>query len=193
MFDDWQSMLAVAVAILIAYGAVLWLGIIVWTYRDIRERTRDGASQVMAALLVVLFNIPGLFLYLLLRPHETLTEAYERRLEAEAMKQELGEQRRSCPTCQWPTREEFLLCPHCRTKLQEPCSGCGRPLELGWTACPYCGAQGPQRSAPAEATPAGPSSRRGRSAAAQATPDTSSTAAPATTPAPPSPQAGSSP
>ena len=36
MFEDWESLLAVGVAILIAYGAVLWLGIIVWIYRDIR-------------------------------------------------------------------------------------------------------------------------------------------------------------
>ena len=92
MFDDWESILAVVVAVLIAYGAVLWLGIIVWTYRDIRERTRDTASQVMAALLVLLFNIPGFFLYIILRPTETLTEAYERRLEGEALIRELAEQ-----------------------------------------------------------------------------------------------------
>ena len=147
MFDDWESLLAVAVAVLIAYGAVLWLGIIVWIYRDIRERTRDTASQIMAGLLVVLFNIPGLFLYLILRPHETLIEAYERRLEGEALIRELAEQRRSCPSCDAPIREEFLLCPQCRTRLQESCSGCGRALELTWNACPYCGVAGPGKTA----------------------------------------------
>ena len=54
MFEDWESLLAVGVAVLIAYGAVLWLGIIVWIYRDIRGRTRDTASPSMALLLVVL-------------------------------------------------------------------------------------------------------------------------------------------
>jgi cbb3-type cytochrome oxidase subunit 3/predicted RNA-binding Zn-ribbon protein involved in translation (DUF1610 family) len=150
MFDDWESLLAVAVAVLIAYGAVLWLGIIVWIYRDIRERTRDTASQIMAGLLVVLFNIPGLFLYLILRPHETLIEAYERRLEGEALIRELAEQRRSCPSCDAPIREEFLLCPQCRTRLQEPCSGCRRALELTWNACPYCGVAGPGKTAASE-------------------------------------------
>jgi RNA polymerase subunit RPABC4/transcription elongation factor Spt4 len=198
MFDEWESILAVVVAILIAYGAVLWLGIIVWTYRDIRERTRDTASQVMAALLVVLFNIPGLFLYLILRPTETLTEAYERRLEGEALIRELAEHRRSCPSCQAPVREDFLLCPQCRTKLQEPCSDCGRALELSWAACPYCGAQGPQPAMPdtaAETMSDGRTEESGRPAAAEALePSASSTTASATSP-PPSPagQAGHSP
>ena len=153
MFDDLESTIAFIVAILIAYGVILWLGIIVWAYRDIRERTRDGASQTIAALLVVLFNLPGLFLYLLLRPRETLTEAYERRLQNEALTHDLAEQRRSCPTCQLPVNSEFLVCPHCRAKLQEPCASCSRGLEPGWIACPYCGAQ-PGQSSLATAPPA---------------------------------------
>ena len=188
MFDDWESILAVVVAILIAYGAVLWLGIIVWTYRDIRERTRDTASQVMAALLVVLFNVPGLFLYLILRPTETLTDAYERRLEGEALIREMAEHRRSCPSCQALVREEFLLCPQCRTKLQEPCSDCGRALELSWAACPYCGAQGPQPAMPetaAETMSDGRTEESGRPPAAEALePSASSTTASATSPPP---------
>ncbi|OGO49687.1 MAG: hypothetical protein A2148_00510 [Chloroflexi bacterium RBG_16_68_14] len=151
MFDSWESIAALAAAVLIAYGVILWLGIIVWTYRDIRERTRDGWSQTVSVLLVLLFNAPGLILYLLLRPHETLTEAYERRLEAEALMRDLPEPRPTCPTCDRPMREDFLLCPYCRTKLRQPCTGCGQALELGWVACPYCGAQGPQAFAPAPA------------------------------------------
>ena len=134
MFDDWQSIVWVAAAVVIAYGAVLYLGTVVWTYRDMRERTRDGWSQAVAVLLVVFFNIPGLFLYLILRPHETLTEAHERRIEAEALMRDLPEGRPGCPRCQRPVSEEFLLCPHCRATLREPCSSCGRALALRWAA-----------------------------------------------------------
>ena len=151
MFDNWEFIVAVVAAVLIAYAVVLWLGIIVWTFRDIGERTRDGWSQTVSVVLVLVFNIPGLFLYLILRPHETLAETYERRLETEAIRQDLVEQRAACPNCQRPVKEEFLLCPHCRTKLQAPCAACGRALELSWATCPYCGAPGPQ---PAEITPA---------------------------------------
>ena len=151
MFDDWQFIATVAAAVFIAYGIVLSLGIIVWTYRDIGERTRDGWSQAVSVMLVFLFNIPGLFLYLILRPRETLADTYERRLETEAIRQDLAEQRVACPNCQRPVKEEFLFCPHCRTKLQAPCAACGSALELSWATCPYCGAPGPQ---PAEITPA---------------------------------------
>ena len=144
MFDGWESIAILIVAILGIYGVILWLGLVVWAYRDIRERTRDNWSQTVGVLLVAVLNIPGLLLYMLLRPHETLAEAYERRLETEAFRQEIVEQRRSCPTCQKPIQEEFLLCPHCRTNLREPCVVCSRPLELTWAVCPYCGAQGPR-------------------------------------------------
>lgn len=144
MFDSWEPVVALVAALLIAYAVVLWLGTLVWVFRDSRERTRDGWTQTVALLLVIVFNFPGLLLYLLLRPRETLTEAYERRLEAEALMRDLPEPRPACPTCNRPMREDFLLCPYCRSKLRQPCTGCGQALELGWTACPYCGAPGPQ-------------------------------------------------
>ena len=153
MFDSWESAVAVIVAVLIAYAVILWLGTVVWTYRDIRDRTRDGWFHVGATLLVLLFNIPGLFLYMLLRPPETLAEAYERRIEAEALMREMPQEHAKCPRCQRAVNEEFLLCPNCRTNLREPCLGCGRPLELSWIACPYCGAQGPQAATAAAAAP----------------------------------------
>ncbi len=175
MFDNWESIVAVIGAVLGAYGVVLWLGIVVWAYRDIRERTGDVWSQTVAVLLVALFNIPGLILYLLLRPHETLAEVYERRLETDAIKQEMAEQQHSCPACQLRVQDEFLFCPRCRTSLREPCVACNRPLESSWAVCPYCGAQGPE---PAKAAGPPPLPQRepaaGPSASSQATPAASS-------------------
>jgi len=179
LFNDWQSAFALVTAILIAYAVILWIGTIVWTYRDIRERTRDGWSQAVAVALVVLFNIPGLILYLILRPSETLSEAYERRLENEAIRRDLAEQLRSCPSCSRPAEEDFLLCPYCRARLREPCASCGRPLELGWAACPYCGAPGPQ---PVTAAMAAGSAPLATAAAAAAEPPAAA-AAPSPNPA----------
>ena len=158
MFDSWESNVTLVAAVLIAYAVSLWLGIIVWIVRDIRERSRDGWSQTASVLLVALFNIPGLFLYLILRPHETLAEAHERRLEAEALARDLPERSLSCPSCSRQMQDEFLLCPYCRTKLRQPCPGCSQALELGWNACPYCGAQGPQALTATKAAASAPSS-----------------------------------
>ncbi|HEY5640195.1 MAG TPA: hypothetical protein VIW01_09100, partial [Dehalococcoidia bacterium] len=71
------------------WAFLLWLSIIVWIYRDVRERTRDLGLQVLAVFVGITFfpgfNIPGLALYLMLRPRESLEEAYARSLEEEAL------------------------------------------------------------------------------------------------------------
>ena len=144
MSDSWQPIIALVAAVLIAYIVILWLGAIVWVYRDAKERSRDPWTHFIAWLLVLVFNLPGLVLYLMIRPRETLVEAYERRLETEALMGDMPE-RRSCPSCQRPARQDYVVCPHCRTTLRQACAKCSKPLELTWAACPYCGAQGPQQ------------------------------------------------
>lgn len=134
---SWENAAALAATIAAAYVLVLWISIVAWTYRDIRERTRDAAFQVVAVLLVLVFNILGWVIYMILRPAETLTEAYARSLEEEAVLQELEEQG-ICPSCKRYVTGEFVICPYCRTQLKEPCSNCGRPLNFNWVACPFC-------------------------------------------------------
>ena len=66
------------------WALLLWLSIVVWVYRDIRDRTRDSSLQVLSVFVVLMFfpgfNVPGLALYLMLRPRDTLEEAYARSL-----------------------------------------------------------------------------------------------------------------
>ena len=157
MFDSWESTVAVVVAVLIAYGVVLWLGTIVWAYRDIRSRTQDGWTQAVSVLLVVIFNLPGLFLYLVLRPQETLNDTYERRLEAEALMRDMPEPLATCPTCKRTVRQDYLVCPDCSTALKEACSNCSRPLETSWSTCPYCASDGPKGKAKSTGESAPPS------------------------------------
>ena len=66
-----------------AYLVALWLSLIIWTFRDMQGRTRDVISMALSTLLVGVFTFPGLLLYLILRPKETLSESYERSLEEE--------------------------------------------------------------------------------------------------------------
>lgn len=117
--------------------AAFSIGLIVWTFRDIRSRTRDVFYQILATLLVLLLNVFGLGLYLLLRPKETLADAYERALAEEALLSGL-EGRSSCPQCHAPIETDFRLCPACHTQLKRACPTCGRLLHLDWDICPYC-------------------------------------------------------
>jgi RNA polymerase subunit RPABC4/transcription elongation factor Spt4 len=127
------------VAFLGAYLLAIWISLVVWTFRDIRARSRDLFAQLLSIALVLIFNVPGMALYFLLRPHETLAEGYERELSEEALLQDI-EDKQVCPVCHQKIQREFLFCPNCHTKLKRQCDNCRRILNLRWTLCPYCGA-----------------------------------------------------
>lgn len=117
--------------------AAVWLALGIWAYRDMRSRSRAVSSALLVLVLVLLLPLAGLLVYLLLRPRETLVEAYDRALEQEALLQQI-EEPLSCPGCARRVIESWIVCPDCRTQLRQPCPNCGRPLDLRWTICPYC-------------------------------------------------------
>ena len=137
---DFQQLSGVVIAVVAVIGAVstaLWISMIIWAYRDMRSRSRDTFAQVLAALVVGVLNVPGLLVYLILRPRETLAEQYERALEEEALLQEI-EDKHVCTGCNHAIKEQWLLCPYCHTKLKKHCQHCGQLMELPWTICPFC-------------------------------------------------------
>lgn len=141
---SWEATLKLAIAIVAVYLGALWLTLIFWTYRDIRQRTRDPIVQTVSVLLVLVFFLPGHWIYLILRPRYTLAELYERSLEEEALLQELEDQK-ACPNCKRRVLDDYLICPSCRTQLKEPCRQCSKPLSYAWVACPFCGLEKPPR------------------------------------------------
>ncbi len=144
---SWQDTVKIVVALLATYLVVLWVAGLVWVYRDIRDRSRDPFYHAIAVFMVLVFNLPGLWLYLILRPKVTLAEAYERTLEEEALLQELEDQK-GCPTCHRRVLDDYIVCPTCTTQLKEPCPQCQKPLSYSWVACPYCAMPRRQRSRP---------------------------------------------
>ena len=121
-----------------AFLAALWISLVIWTYRDIRTRARDPLVQVLATLLVAVLNLPGVLVYLILRPPRTLEEEYQRTLEEEALLQAL-EDLPLCPGCERRVKDDWQVCPNCHTKLKKNCEHCDRLMELPWNICPYCG------------------------------------------------------
>ena len=113
-------------------------GLTIWTFRDIRARSRDVLAQILATLLVLVLPLVGLVVYLMIRPRETLADAYERSLEQEALLQAI-EEPEICPGCGQRVRNDYLYCPACHTRLKSACPECSRPLHLRWSLCPYCG------------------------------------------------------
>ena len=137
-----SNMLLVLTAFGGAFIIALWVSLIVWTYRDIRARARDPLVQALAALLVAVLNLPGVLVYLILRPPRLLEEEYQRTLEEEALLQAL-EDLPLCPGCERRVKDDWQICPNCHTKLKKACHNCNKLMELPWNICPYCGTPAP--------------------------------------------------
>ena len=137
-----NNFLLVATALGAAFLAALWLSLIVWTYRDIRSRVRDPLVRILATLLVAVLFLPGIVVYLILRPQQTMEEEYQHMLEEEALLQAI-EERTACPGCGRHAADDWMICPNCYTKLMKPCHECGRLMKLPWSLCPYCGTPEP--------------------------------------------------
>ncbi len=146
MLADNPTLLRVLMLVLTAWGsaflAALWLSLVFWTYRDAKSRGQDPLLRFLAALVVAVLFLPGLLIYLILRPPYTLEEEYQRTLEEEALLQAIEEAAR-CPGCARRVQPDWVLCPHCHTKLKKPCHHCGKLMELPWEICPYCGTPAP--------------------------------------------------
>jgi RNA polymerase subunit RPABC4/transcription elongation factor Spt4 len=125
-----------------AFIAALWLSLVFWTYRDIKTRARDPLSRVLAVLVVAVLFLPGIVIYLILRPKHTMEEEYQHTLEEEALLQAI-EESPLCPGCGRRIDEHWSICPNCHTKLRKNCHHCGKLMELPWNICPYCGTPAP--------------------------------------------------
>jgi len=117
---------------------VLWLALVLWTYKDARKRIDDPIIIAVAVLTSLILPFMGVVVYAILRPAEYLAEVRERELEVRAMEQEL-QVMRACPSCGEVIRPDFVACPNCRRPLRSICPSCDRVLEPGWKLCPFCG------------------------------------------------------
>lgn len=140
LIDAIGRWLELGVTVLGAMLFALWAGTIVWTINDMRARSFDMGAIALAAILVALVPFIGTVVYLLVRPKETLADAYDRALEEDAL---LNDQnvRFVCRQCDTPAREEWVFCPDCQHQLLVRCGHCGRNRRTEWQFCAYCRAQ----------------------------------------------------
>ena len=100
------------------------------------------AALWLAVLVVAVLNLPGVLVYLILRPAHTLEEDYQKTLEEEALLASIEDQS-LCPGCERRVKDDWQVCPNCHTKLKKGCLSCGKLMELPWNICPYCGTLAP--------------------------------------------------
>ena len=130
-----------AVQGVLVYAVALWLAAAFWAFRDMRCRTVNPVAPYLAAGGVIMFS-PLLFplavlAYRIVRPQETISEAWERHLAEEAMQAEVDAT--TCAGCGRRVDEEWLACPTCGTRLSRRCADCGKAVAIDWALCAWCG------------------------------------------------------
>lgn len=136
-----NNIATIAGILVAATGAFLfafWIAMGIWTFNDIRSRSRDWLAIVLACVLVLIFPVVGLVLYMMIRPKETLSEVYDRALEEEALLREL-EETMACHTCGVPVKDSWVYCPNCHEQLQHACPACSNLVRNEWEICVFCG------------------------------------------------------
>ena len=141
-FSNINSIILIILALGAGFLSALWLALIFWTWRDISSRTRSVFTQVLAVLVVTVLYVPGILVYMILRPAHTIEEDYQMSLEEEALMVSI-ENQAVCPGCERHVREDWQICPVCHTKLKKSCQNCLKLLELTWEVCPFCAAPSP--------------------------------------------------
>ena len=136
LFHSTGFVIARDVAVVLA--VVFWLGLAYWVHRDARRRIGDPFLVFLATLLGLAPPYIGPVVYLLFRPAETLDDVRSRRVELQALEQQLARAQPACPVCKSSVEPDFLACPVCTTMLRQACADCKTPLEPLWQICPYC-------------------------------------------------------
>lgn len=154
LINNIATVVGVVVAVLGAFLFAFWIAMGIWTFNDIRSRSRDWLAILLACVLVLIFPIIGLVLYLMIRPKQTLAEVYDRALEEEALLREI-EETLACITCGVPVKENWVYCPTCHHQLQHNCVNCKQLVRNEWEICVYCGAT-QQAAAPSFTPPLQP-------------------------------------
>jgi hypothetical protein len=139
LINSIATVVGVIVAVFGAFLFAFWIAMGIWTFNDIRSRSRDWLAILLACVLVLIFPIVGWVLYLMIRPKETLAEVYDRALEEEALLREI-EETLACPNCGVPAKENWVYCPNCHAQLQHSCPSCGNLVRNEWEICVFCGA-----------------------------------------------------
>jgi hypothetical protein len=79
-----NSGIGVAANLLVVFLIAIWFALVFWTYADSRRRLQDSVLIGSATLAALIFPFAGSLVYAIVRPPETLDDAYERELDVRA-------------------------------------------------------------------------------------------------------------
>ncbi len=118
--------------------AAFWIVVLYWVWLDSGDRTSSKPMRIAYVILTGVLLIPGLIIYLLIRPSQTIEDIYWADLERRYLKYETSELG-DCPKCGTQLYPGFTYCPNCRYKLKVKCPKCEVEMDKQYLYCPSCG------------------------------------------------------
>lgn len=113
--------------------AILYILSIAYVIKDARQR--DASWQLWG--VISLIPLIGFIAWCVARPPLTAEDRDEQDLEI-ALKRRQLMQFGECAHCGYPVEADYVLCPHCHTRLKNLCPTCRHALNPEWSICPYC-------------------------------------------------------
>lgn len=65
----------------VLYFFIIWISVLLWVIKDISNRTNSILLQIISVLIILFFTPFWIFIYLLIRPSNTLFEKYYSEIE----------------------------------------------------------------------------------------------------------------
>jgi len=65
----------------VLYFFIIWISVLLWVIKDISNRTNSVLLQIISVLIILFFTPFWIFIYLLIRPSNTLFEKYYSEIE----------------------------------------------------------------------------------------------------------------
>jgi len=115
---------------------IFWIVIIGWVWIDSGDRTSNRGIRVGYIFLVFLFNIPGLIIYFIIRPNETIEEIYWADLERRYLKFETAELG-DCPKCGSQLFPGYIFCTSCGHRIRKRCPRCNVLVDKNHKYCEF--------------------------------------------------------
>lgn len=119
---------------------IFWLVIVGWVWVDSGERTSKNSIRFVYILIVAILNIPGLIIYLIIRPSETIEEIYWADLERRYLKFETAELG-DCSKCGHQLLPGYVFCTNCGNEIKVRCPKCNVFVDKDHKHCEFCGFQ----------------------------------------------------
>lgn len=117
----------------VALVALSWIGVVIFVSKDSERRYKNERLRVFATILAIALYIPGLIIYLVIRPAKTLHEELSTKLLEDAV-HDAGQ----CTVCKTSNSDKHRFCTRCGQALLKACPECGEGVRHHWAHCPHC-------------------------------------------------------